>query len=50
MATALAAAPTRIADDPDSPPSKRGEWDKAIVSRSLDDLRDWLKTHRPFSR
>lgn len=46
IAAALAAAPERVADDPESPRSKRGEWDHAIVSHSLDDLRLKLAARR----
>ena len=37
IAAAIAKAPARVKDDPDSPRSKRGDWDKAIVSHSLAD-------------
>ena len=47
IAAALAAAPANVADDPDSPRSKRGEWDNAVVSHSLDDLRTKLAARRP---
>ena len=45
-AAAVAAAPARVPDDADSPRSKRGEWDKAIVSRSMGELRTKLAARR----
>ena len=46
IAAALAAAPARSQVDADSVRSKRGEWDKAIVSHSLDELRAKLAARR----
>ena len=39
ITAAIAKAPVRVKDDPDSPRSKRGDWDNAIVSHSLTELR-----------
>ena len=39
VAAALAAASTHVPDDFDNPRSKHGDWNKAIASYSLDELR-----------
>ena len=46
IASAIAKAPARVANDPDSPRSKRGDWDNAIVSHSLTELRAKLAARR----
>ena len=39
IAAIIAKAPARVKGDPDSPRSKRGDWDKAVGSHSLTELR-----------
>lgn len=46
IATALAAAPNSAVPDADNPATRPQDWDNAIVSRSLPDLREKLATRR----
>ncbi len=46
IAAAVAAAPARAQADADNPRSKRGDWDKAIVSQSIGELRATLGERR----
>jgi uncharacterized protein (DUF4415 family) len=47
MAAAMAAAPDVPVFDPDNPPTQPGDWDSAIVSHSLTELREKLaERHR----
>jgi uncharacterized protein (DUF4415 family) len=46
-AAAIDAAPAAPVPDADNPPSRDGDWDKAIVSRSLPELREQLAARRP---
>lgn len=39
---AMAVAPKEAVDDPENPPTAAGEWDGAVVSRSLPELRQQL--------
>ena len=46
VAAASAAASKNVPDDPDSPRSKRGDWNNAVVSHSLSELRAKLAARR----
>ncbi len=46
MAAALADAPKMSVDDVDNPPTERTDWENAIVSRSLPELRNKLAKRR----
>lgn len=46
IAAALAAAPETAVSDTDNPVTPAGGWDNAIVSRSVDELRDTLAQRR----
>src|SRR5574337_812634 len=46
MADALAAAPDTPVADADNPPTKSDEWEDAVVSRSLAELREKLAVRR----
>ena len=46
MAAALAAAPDSPAVDADNPPTVAGDWDNALASRSLPELREKLAFRR----
>ncbi len=46
LAAALAAAPERATADTDNPPTLPADWDNAINSRSLPDLREKLAIRR----
>ena len=46
IASALAAAPDAPIDDVDNPPTEASDWDNAIVSRSLPELREQLAVRR----
>lgn len=45
-AAALAAAPEFPVADPDNPPTTAADWDGAIVSRSLPELREQIANRR----
>lgn len=46
IAQALAAAPTAPVFDPDNPPTRPEDWDEAMVSHSLPELRAQLAKRR----
>lgn len=46
VAGALANAPETAVEDADNPPTRPGDWDKAIASRSLGELRGELAKRR----
>ena len=46
IAAVIARAPARARRDADSPPSRAGDWDHAIVSHSLGELRAKLAARR----
>jgi uncharacterized protein (DUF4415 family) len=46
MAAAIAAAPDVAVYDSDNPPTAPGDWDNAIISHSLPELREKLAARR----